>query len=172
MSCNFSLELFSPKFLLKILALLYDDYRQSFIPNERCLIIWFNAFSLVVNGSGFYYILHCSEVATKTVQDWPVKMAGDWVAFILCFPSKDNRHFGVQITISISFNARDIYAQMYVQHGYNAAFRYNYKHFNYSTLRLNRTTIFLTASWFACKQWQNKIEIEIHHSVYPFLPLN
>lgn len=71
----------------------------------------------------------------------------DWVAFILSFPSKDNRDFGVQIiVISISFNARDIYAQMYVQHGYNAAFRYNYKHFNYSTLRLNRTTIFLTAS--------------------------
>ena len=95
----------------------------------------------------FYYILHYSEVATKTVQDLPVKMAGDWVAFILSFSSKDNRDFGVQIiVISISFNARDIYAQMYVQHGYNAAFRYNYKHFNYSTLRLNRTTIFLTAS--------------------------
>lgn len=81
----------------------------------------------------------------------------DWVAFILSFPSKDNRDFGVQIiVISISFNARDIYAQMYIQHGYNAAFRYNYKHFNYSTLRLNRTTIFLTASWFACKQWQKQ----------------
>ena len=88
MSCNFSLELFSPKFLLKILALLYDDYRQSFIPNERCLIIWFNAFSLVVNGSGFYYILHCSEVATKTVQDWPVKMAGIGSLLFCVFQAK------------------------------------------------------------------------------------
>ncbi|RLP65455.1 hypothetical protein L150_04226 [Candida albicans Ca529L] len=33
----------------------------------------------------------------------------DWVAFILCFPSKNNRDFGVQIiVIPISFNARDI----------------------------------------------------------------